>query len=59
MHCLLWNAAASAKKTTKDFYFAGVHTPSDPSYHDDPTRVTGSKQIVIGSHSSDMQAIFG
>ena len=29
--------------------------PSDPSYRDDPTRVTGNgKRVIVGSHSSGM-----
>ncbi|EKX42210.1 hypothetical protein GUITHDRAFT_153627 [Guillardia theta CCMP2712] len=58
MLSILWNAALPAKQGSDNTYFAGMHTPSDPSYRDDPSRVTGHKHRVSG-HSADMKAIFG
>eukprot|EP00286_Rhodomonas_abbreviata_P001472 CAMPEP_0181288908 /NCGR_PEP_ID=MMETSP1101-20121128/597_1 /TAXON_ID=46948 /ORGANISM="Rhodomonas abbreviata, Strain Caron Lab Isolate" /LENGTH=59 /DNA_ID=CAMNT_0023393089 /DNA_START=48 /DNA_END=227 /DNA_ORIENTATION=- len=59
MHSILWNAALPAKKAGgQEYFYAGVHGPSDPSYRDDPTVVTGEKKM-ISSHGSDMSAIFG
>eukprot|EP00287_Rhodomonas_sp_CCMP768_P015708 CAMPEP_0196758248 /NCGR_PEP_ID=MMETSP1091-20130531/104087_1 /TAXON_ID=302021 /ORGANISM="Rhodomonas sp., Strain CCMP768" /LENGTH=59 /DNA_ID=CAMNT_0042107059 /DNA_START=93 /DNA_END=272 /DNA_ORIENTATION=- len=58
MHSVLWNAALPAKKGDSLAYsYAGMSTPSDPAYRDDPSRVTGQKHSV-SSHSADMSAIF-
>eukprot|EP00293_Proteomonas_sulcata_P004503 CAMPEP_0184328084 /NCGR_PEP_ID=MMETSP1049-20130417/143434_1 /TAXON_ID=77928 /ORGANISM="Proteomonas sulcata, Strain CCMP704" /LENGTH=59 /DNA_ID=CAMNT_0026650373 /DNA_START=451 /DNA_END=630 /DNA_ORIENTATION=- len=59
MHSVLWNAALPAKAaSSRQYYYAGVSTPSDPSYRDDPTVITGEKKGISG-HSNDMKAIFG
>eukprot|EP00283_Hemiselmis_rufescens_P012480 CAMPEP_0173448908 /NCGR_PEP_ID=MMETSP1357-20121228/41687_1 /TAXON_ID=77926 /ORGANISM="Hemiselmis rufescens, Strain PCC563" /LENGTH=59 /DNA_ID=CAMNT_0014415455 /DNA_START=18 /DNA_END=197 /DNA_ORIENTATION=- len=59
MLSMMWNAATTTAHQSTSQYFAGMSTPSDPAYRDDPTRVTGRKGGLTMGHGADQRAIFG